>query len=434
MKRNSSSDRHRPARRDFLRASAVAGLAAGLGSTGCDAPDGSDAAGTADSSADSASAPTVRARRVLGRTGIEVPDISFGTFSLSGDVELVRYALDRGVTHFDTAEAYMKGQAEETLGRALEGRRDQVTLTTKLVAGPEMRADAMMGRLEESLGRLRTDYVDLFLNHAVDDVARVENPEWGAFVERAKAEGKIRFSGMSGHGPSLLPCLERAVEEDWLDAILVAYNYVQTPSFFDTAYLSLQRLLGRVDWVSQQPELPAFLERAQAKGVGVMVMKTLRGARHNDMRPYERGGATFAQAALRWVLADSRVDGAVISMNDRALVDEYLGASGFTGPEAGDLALLHRYEALNRSQQCVQGCDGCVGACPSEVPISEVLRFGMYDRDYGLPEIAQSGYRALSVTAAACERCPSQSCLAACPTGVDVPRWTADTHRRLAVG
>lgn len=428
-----SKESVRTGRRDFLRTTALLGLAAGLPSAGCQDSNAAGSERSAGSRTDPpAGSATIRSRRTLGRTDLEVPDICFGTFSLAGDEDLVRYALDRGVTHFDTAEGYMDGRSEATLGRALAGSRDRVTLTTKLVAGADMRAGAMMTRLEESLGRLQTDYVDLFLNHAVDDVARVENPEWAAFAERAKAQGKVRYTGMSGHGPSLLPCLRAALEQPWFDAMLVAYNYVQTPSFFDSAYLGMQRLLGRIDWVSLQPELPDFLERAQQQGVGVMVMKTLRGARHNDMRPYERGDATFGQAALRWVLADRRVDAAVISMNDRALVDEYLGASGFDAPQTGDLGLLHRYEEMNRSGQCIQGCDGCVGACPSDVPISEVLRFGMYDRDYGLPEIAQRGYRALETNAAACLSCRSQECLVACPSGVEIAGIAAETHRRLA--
>jgi aryl-alcohol dehydrogenase-like predicted oxidoreductase len=59
----------------------------------------------------------IRRRVTLGETGIEVPDISFGTFSLDTDEKLIHYALDRGITHFDTAESYTEGRAEEVLGR-----------------------------------------------------------------------------------------------------------------------------------------------------------------------------------------------------------------------------------------------------------------------------------------------------------------------------
>ena len=58
-----------------------------------------------------------------------------------------------------------------------------------------------------------------------------------------------------------------------------------------------------MDWVATQQDLPRLLAKGKAKGVGVTVMKTLRGARLNDMRPYEKDDATYAQAALRWVLS-----------------------------------------------------------------------------------------------------------------------------------
>ena len=72
----------------------------------------------------------------------------------------------------------------------------------------------------------------------------------------------------------------------------------------------------------------------------VIIDSVLMGARLNDMRPYEDGGATFAQAAFRWVLSNPNVDALVISMTERALIDEYLGASGATAVTARDVDLL----------------------------------------------------------------------------------------------
>ena len=72
----------------------------------------------------------------------------------------MRTASDAGITHFDTAEGYMRGRSEETVGRALVGLRNQVTVTTKVTAASDDRADKLMRRLEESLRRLRTDRVD----------------------------------------------------------------------------------------------------------------------------------------------------------------------------------------------------------------------------------------------------------------------------------
>lgn len=423
-----SGPRGRPrdyARRDILRAGAAFGLGIGAaGLAGCS--DGDQNPGLR------GPVPESPRRVALGRTGLEVPDIAFGTFALERDVELVRFALDRGITHFDTAEGYTDGRAEEVLGRAFAGDRNRVTITTKVVASSNATADELMNRLEESLRRLRTDHVDIYLNHAVDSPERMSNPGWNEFVARAKTQGKIRFSGMSGHGPSLVPCLDAALAADQLDVILVGYNYIQSPDFLDSAKAWMQRRLGEVDWVALQPELPRFLARAKAAGVGVMAMKTLRGARSNDMRPYETGGATFAQAALRWVLSDSRVDAAVITMTSPQMVDEYLMASGGGRPSGEDVALLGRYEHLNRSTQCIQGCGACAEVCPSQVPISDVLRIGMYDRDYGQPEIARRAYAKLSRDAEACRSCSGAPCATVCPTGVSIRALSLSAHARLA--
>ena len=102
-------------RRDFLRSAAATGVGLGLlplVSAGAAIP----------------ARPEIRRRVVLGRTGLEVPDIGFGSSRLAGDEDLVRYALDHGVTYFDTAKMYTKGRSEETIGRALEGRRDEVVI------------------------------------------------------------------------------------------------------------------------------------------------------------------------------------------------------------------------------------------------------------------------------------------------------------------
>jgi hypothetical protein len=92
----------------------------------------------------------------LGRTELKVSDISFGSAS-SSDVALVRHALDRGVNYFDTAESYRWGGAEEAIGEALQGKRDQVVLSSKTKAGAsDTRAD-MMKALEGSLRRALAD-------------------------------------------------------------------------------------------------------------------------------------------------------------------------------------------------------------------------------------------------------------------------------------
>ena len=412
----------RLSRRAFLRLGLLAGAGLQLGR-----PASAAGVGAAD-------LPRVRRRATLGRTGLEVSDIGFGTFALRGDERLVHHALDRGITHFDTAESYTEGEAERTLGRALRGRRDRVTLTSKTVAEAEASAETQMRVLEESLRRLQTDHVDLYLNHAVNDVARLENPGWQEFVQRAKAQGKIRFAGMSGHGPRLTECLEHALLHELVDVVLVAYNFSQDPGFRERIKDYAWGLAAQLDVVAPQQKLPALLARAHAQGVGVMVMKTLKGARLNDMRPYETGAATFAQAAFRWVLSNRDVDALVVTMKSPTIVDEYVAASGWRTEHLADLPLLARYEALHGDSQCQPGCGACAGSCPHGIPISDVLRARMVAVDYALPALAAREYATLGAGAAACLGCSGAPCLPACPSGIPIQRLGIDAHQRLRDG
>ncbi|MEE9254189.1 MAG: aldo/keto reductase, partial [Pseudomonadales bacterium] len=203
----------------------------------------------------------------LGRTGLEVSDISFGASRLRpGQEDLVRHALDRGVNYFDTAEGYTGGSSQKVIGNALRGERDKVYLVSKMVARASERADSMMRTLESSLRQLRTDYIDIYFNHAVNDVDRLKNPEWYEFAERAKQQGKIRYTGMSGHAGRLIECLDYALDNDLIDAMLVAYNFGQDPAFYE-------RFTRRFDMVAKQPDLPRVLEKAKRRNVGVVTMK-----------------------------------------------------------------------------------------------------------------------------------------------------------------
>jgi len=282
----------------------------------------------------------------------------------------------------------------------------------------------MMRSLEQSLRRLRTDYVDVYFNHAVNDVARLKNPEWHEFVARAKQQGKIRFVGMSGHAGRLIECLDYALDTDGVDVILAAYNFGQDPAFYD-------KLTRSFDFIARHPQLPRVLQKAKTKGVGVVVMKTLMGARLNDMRPFERGGATFAQAAFRWVLSNRSVDALVVSITSPAEIDEYLGASGSRSAAADDLPLLRRYARMNGGSHCRHGCQECLSACPLGVPINDVLRARMYAVDYGDLELARSEYALLHADASPCLSCSGQPCQGACPHGLPIQRLTAPTHRLL---
>jgi uncharacterized protein len=401
-------------RREFLKRGMLAGVGVSL----------IPFAGTAGAALETPS--QVRRYSTLGRTGLKISDISFGSSRLtSGSEDLVRHAFDCGINYFDSADTYTEGESETTIGNALKGKRDKVFLTSKTMAGADDSRASMMTALEGSLRRLQTDHIDVYFNHAVNDLARLKNPEWHEFTGQARTQGKIRFTGMSGHAGRLTECLDYAIDSGNFDVILCAHNFGQDPRFF-------QQFTQRFDWIARQPELPRVMEKARQHGVGVVVMKTLMGARLNDMRPYESGGASFSQAAFRWVLSNPNVNALIVTMTSRPQIDEYLGASGARATAAADLPLLNQYASLNSDSQCRPACNECANACPYGVPITDVMRTRMYARDYGDLRFARAEYAMLPANAAACLACDAKPCAGACPHGIATDVLLAPTHRMLS--
>ena len=370
--------------------------------------------------------PQVRRYVTLGRTGLEVADIGFGSSRLrDGQERLVEHAMARGINYFDTAEGYTDGAAERVIGKAIRGKRDQVILATKMFAGTDTSRQTMMATLDDSLRRLGSDHVDIFFNHAVNDVDRLRNDEWFEFVAQASKQGKFRFAGLSGHAGRLVECIDHGLDEDMLDVILVGYNFGQDPAFYEAFTRSF-------DLVANQPDLPRVLARAHRQGVGTIAMKVLRGARLNDMRPYETGGHTYAQAAFRWALSNPDIDATIVSMTSVELIDEYLGASGSVVASAEDRRLLEHYAQLNGDTFCRHACNQCEGACPYGVPISDVLRTRMYAVDYRDVQFARDEYAMLAVNASACAGCSGAPCQGACPHGLSIHALCRPVHGMLS--
>ena len=406
---------HSASRREILRWGSVAGLSSGL-------------LGTNSLSANTAAAeiPEVKAYYRLGRTEMKISDVSFGASNLRpGQEGLVHHVIDRGINYLDTAESYTRGASETVIGNATKGIRDKVYIVSKIGTSADWKKERIMEALEGSLRRLQTDYVDLYMNHAVNDVARMSSPEWQEFVVKAKEQGKIRFSGMSGHAGYLSECLEYSLDNDLVDAILVAYNFGQDPDF-------LSKVTRRFDFIALQPELPRLLKKAKSKDVGTVVMKTLNGARLNDMRPYEKDGTTFAQAAFKWVLSNSDVDALIVTMRSEEMVDEFLGASGAERIASAEVDLLERYAILNSEHQCRQGCGDCLSACPNEVAIDDVLRTRMYAVDYKELKFARDEYAMIASNASACLSCSGEPCASACTYGLAINKLTQPTHTMLS--
>jgi len=153
-------------------------------------------------------------QRRLGRDGPMVSAIGLGAMSFAGvyggadDAEseaTLKRALELGVNLIDTANVYGAGRSEEVIGSVIAGRRDDVVLATKFGGGGEVglgKPELVAPALEESLARLRTEYVDLYYLHRVDPTTPVEETV-GAMGDLV-SEGKVRFLGLSEAAPDTI--------------------------------------------------------------------------------------------------------------------------------------------------------------------------------------------------------------------------------------
>jgi predicted aldo/keto reductase-like oxidoreductase len=158
-------------------------------------------------------------------------------------------------------------------------------------------------------------------------------------------------------------------------------------------------------------------------------MKTMMGAKINDLSRYEKGGASYERAAFRWVFQDPNIDALIISMKNKGLADKYMGCSGDSAFEHADAEVLRRYVEDHATDYCRNECQECESSCPYGVPIADVLRQRMYSEHYEQPRMARSGYARLEGAASACLTCENEPCKNACPYDLDIPRLTRETAK-----
>jgi len=362
------------------------------------------------------------AYRRLGRTGLDVSEISLGSSPLP-DYDLLRAIIDRGVNYIDTSHSYDNGNAERQIGRLLKDvGRDKVHVTTKFHVTPRDTPASLMATAHGSLRRLGVETVDVLGIHGAESAAVLVDDRVLEAFDKLKAEGVYRFRGLSCHA-NHDEVVRKAVESGLYDMVQVGYNVfdIQEPSREVETYPDYLGASG----------LRGLLELAHGRGVGVVAMKTLKvGGRRQDLARYKANAASLYQAMLMWVLDDPHVASAVTEILNRSQMEEDLGAAG-RKLAADEREALVRYVRENGAGYC-HGCAGCRRACPAGVDSPAILRAMAYLESFDKRDRAREEYAAAveGQAGAVCRDCGA--CEKACPYGVPVRSRVREARRVLA--
>jgi hypothetical protein len=342
--------------------------------------------------------------RTLGKTGVKLPVITMGVMN-SDNPNLIRAALDSGMVHLDTAHGYMRGKNEEVIGGVIKGRpRDSFVIGTKIYL-PRDESTGLhketateqffLSRLDTSLKRLGLDYVDILYHHNVwkREFALYE-PALKA-MEKAKKDGKVRFTGITTHRNEPEVILA-AVDSRVYEVVEIAYNHRQ----------------------KHGAKIREALAKAGSAGLGVVAMKTLGGGEKSL-------GKTEARAALKWVLQDPNVHTIIAGFTTFDQLELDLSIMEDLTLKPSEKAHLERMR-MTAGLYC-QGCEECLKSCPQRLPIPDLMRSYMYVYGYRNLVEAQDLLVSLNLPSQLCQDCGS--CPVKCASGFDVSARIRDVVR-----
>ena len=302
--------------------------------------------------------------RQLGRSGLRVPVLSFGTATFGGGERrgswgnvqvdearrMVDVAMDAGINFFDTADIYSRGHAEEILGRAVAGRRDEVLIGTKTngrtgtgVNDVGSSRHHLTRALESSLRRLDTDYVDIYYLHGFDALTPVD--EVLSTLDDFVRSGKVRYIGCSNFsGWQLMKSLSVSERYGWTRHVAhqAFYSLASREFEWELMPLAADQGIGTVVWSPlSQGRLTGKLRRdtpvPENSRLAVRGETEASGDRETLYRTIDvldelvlETGRTIPQLALNWVLNRPTVSSIIFGARSEAQLTENLGAVGWS--------------------------------------------------------------------------------------------------------
>ncbi len=302
--------------------------------------------------------------RRLGHSGFKVPVLSFGTGTFGGSGEffkawgstnvqeaarLIDICLEAGLNLFDTADVYSKGLAEEILGKAIAGRRDQVLIATKASfptgPAPNDRGNSryhIVRACEASLRRLGTDHVDLYQMHGFDALSPAE--ETLSALENLVTAGKVRYIGCSNFsGWHLMKSLSTADRYGWPRYVAhqAYYSLLNRDYEWELMPLAIAEQVGTIVWSPLGwGRLTGKIRRGQPLPEESRLHKT---ADRGPQVPHEHlfkvvdaideiakeTGKSVPQVALNWLLQRPTISSVIIGARNEEQLRQNLGAVGW---------------------------------------------------------------------------------------------------------
>jgi aryl-alcohol dehydrogenase-like predicted oxidoreductase len=304
-------------------------------------------------------------QRQLGRSGLMVPLLSFGTGTFGGtgdffknwgatDVKeatrLVDICLDAGITMFDSADVYSDGRSEEVLGAAIAGRRGKVLISTKatfrLGSGPNDVGSSrahLVEAAEGSLRRLKTDHIDLYQLHGFDAKTPVE--ETMGTLDGLVRAGKVRYVGVSNFsGWHIMKSLAVSDRYGWARYVAnqAFYSLLGRDYEWELLPLGLDQGLGAVVWSPLgwarltgkmrpgQPMPPVSRLPGTRKDAPPVADEVFSRVLHAIEEVSQETGKTVPQIAINWVTQRPSVSTVIVGARNEEQLKQNLGAVGWS--------------------------------------------------------------------------------------------------------
>jgi len=354
-----------------------------------------------------------------GPVPVEVPCLSLGTmFNVMDNQAALIESLKWGVNYWDSAYSYAGGNSELGIGKFLSRNpkvRKNLFITSK--ASDAKNIANIEKRLQESLRRMNTKYIDLYYGvHGLSDPSRLtdELKQWG---ESAKKRGLIRFFGVSTH-KNMARCLSAVAKVNWIDAVLVKYNFREM----------------------QNPRMQAAIDACYKAGIGLTAMKTVRGQKitsEEDRRltdHFIKRGLTVAQAKIKVVMQDKRISSVCVGRgNVRELKENIAVALDKTKLTSQDMDVFRQIAG----DTCSEYCAGCAHICDAALPqmpyVSDIMRYMMYYNRYDEKNTAMRLFAGLPTRVRECLLTTDyQSAERQCPQRMPISLLMAEAARKLA--